>query len=295
MERAIRELRRLGCLELVDTRRYQQEICKRAPEGLQEKLVVKNDIGQRWQLSACGMRLLAATSHCSLHKMALAEDTQQQGQENGGELVAAKRNEGPSKALIQRSSAGLFGLRRVEHNTGVYGFFAHLCQAAQCEREQGRTHQLLWWEMGIFIERRYRDHDRMHNLRPDALAAYQIGERTLRFWLEWDRNTMSTKDLTEKFESYQYYIQAREWSREHSLLPWLLVVVPDHDQELRITRILTQHFSAISGLTLRITTASRIAHRGPLGEIWLPVLPVQEARQGQQTIPRCHFFELHPQ
>ena len=210
MERAIRELRRLGCLELVDTRRYQQEICKRAPEGLQEKLVVKNDIGQRWQLSACGMRLLAATSHCSLHKMALAEDTQQQGQENGGELVAAKRNEGPSKALIQRSSAGLFGLRRVEHNTGVYGFFAHLCQAAQCEREQGRTHQLLWWEMGIFIERRYRDHDRMHNLRPDALAAYQIGERTLRFWLEWDRNTMSTKDLTEKFESYQYYIQARE-------------------------------------------------------------------------------------
>jgi predicted transcriptional regulator len=287
MERYVRELRKLGCLELVDTRRYQQEIGKRAPEALREKLVVKADIGQRWQLSVCGMRLLAAAHHFNLHTIALEEQTHRQGQEQEGE----KRE--PRKELIQRSSAGLFGQRRVEHNTGVYGFFAHLCQAAQQEREQGRKHQLLWWETGIFIGRRYRHQDRMHNLRPDALAAYQVGERIIRFWLEWDRNTMKTKDLMEKFESYQYYIRAREWSREPLLLPWLLIVVPDYDQERRITGILTQHFSTVSGLTLRITTQSRIADRGPLGEIWLPVLPVREARQDhQQGTGRCRFFEV---
>jgi hypothetical protein len=175
----------------------------------------------------------------------------------------------------------------------VYGFFAHLCQAAQQEREQGRKHQLLWWETGIFIGRRYRHQDCMHNLRPDALAAYQVGERIIRFWLEWDRNTMKTKDLMEKFESYQYYIRSREWSREPLLLPWLLIVVPDYDQERRITGILTQHFSAVSGLTIRITTQSRIADRGPLGEIWLAVLPVREARQDHhQGAVRCRFFEV---
>jgi hypothetical protein len=292
MECSVRELRRLGCLELVDTRRYQQEIGKRAPEVLREKLVVKADIGQRWQLSACGMRLLAAAHHVSLSTIALEEEMHQQGQEHEGESVPTNGKRKPSKELIQRSSAGLFGQRRVEHNTGVYGFFAQLCQAAQREREQERRHQLLWWETGIFIGRRYRHQDRMHNLRPDALAAYQVGERIIRFWLEWDRNTMKTKDLTEKFESYQYYIRAREWSREHQLLPWLLIVVPDYDQERRITRILTQHFSTVGGLTLRITTASRLADRGPLGEIWLPVLPVREDRQDQQGAVRCRFFEV---
>jgi predicted transcriptional regulator len=295
MERSIRALRRLGCLELVDTRRYQQEIRKRAPEALREKLVVKADIGQRWQLSASGMRLLAAAHHFRLHVMAFEEETDQQGQEQGGEPLPTNGDSGASKGLIQRSSAGIFGLRRVEHTIGVYGFFAHLCQAAQREREQGRRHQLLWWETGIFIGRRYRDHDRMHNLRPDALAAYQVGDRIISFWLEWDRNTMDAKDLMEKFASYQYYIRAREWAREQQLLPWLLIVVPDYDQELRIRNLLTHHFGAISGLTLRITTESRIANLGPLAEIWLPVLPVRERRQDEQLgVPRCRFFEVDP-
>jgi hypothetical protein len=106
---------------------------------------------------------------------------------------------------------------------------------------------------------------------------------------------MNTKDLAEKFESYQYYIRAREWSREHQFLPWLLIVVPNHDQELRIVRIATQKLGAVSGLTLRITTQSRIASRGPLAEIWLPVLPVREASQDHdEEAPRCRFFEVDP-
>ncbi len=134
-ERYLRELRRLGCLELVDTRRYQQEICKRVPD--REGCVVQADIGQRWQLSACGMRLLAAAYHFNVHNIALLEGTA------SGEQAPVVSHQGES--LVQRISVSLLRRRRVEHHTGIYGFFADLCRAAQYQREQGYRHQLLWW------------------------------------------------------------------------------------------------------------------------------------------------------
>lgn len=43
-------------------------------------------------------------------------------------------------------------------------------------------------------ERRYQVGDHWHNLRPDALAEYRVGEHRLRFWLEWDRGTMNGRE-----------------------------------------------------------------------------------------------------
>ena len=109
MERYLRELRRLGCLELVDTRRYQQEIGKRAPEGLREKLIVKADIGQRWQLSALAIRLLAAAHHFNLHTMAFEEQTDQGGPEQEGEPVIPNGNrEGSTRADPAKLSGPLW-------------------------------------------------------------------------------------------------------------------------------------------------------------------------------------------
>jgi len=102
--------------------------------------------------------------------------------------------------------------------------------------------------------------------------------------------------LMEKLAIYQHYIctreWSREWSREHVPLPWLLVVVANHDQELRVASMATQQLATGGLLTLLVTTMNHLACRGPLGEIWLPVLPVQEARQEQQFVPRCRFFEF---
>ena len=62
-------------------------------------------------------------------------------------------------------------------------------------------HELCWWETGATCERRYRVGEQWYNLRPDALAEYSIGQRRLRFWLEWDRGTMDVRDLSIKFAS----------------------------------------------------------------------------------------------
>ena len=144
------------------------------------------DGGQRWRLSERGLRLIAAMQHISIHSIATLEES------DGGE------------SLVQHGVDVL--VHHLEHTAGIYGFFASLSQAASQERLQGREHRLLWWETGSACERRYRDHDHWHNLRPDALAEYQAGKQRVRFWLEWDRGTMGTRDLAVKLRTYAQYV-----------------------------------------------------------------------------------------
>jgi hypothetical protein len=220
-------------------------------QGCIELLI--SDMGQRWRLSERGLRLLAATQHISIHSIATVE-------ERTGEA-----------SLVQRG-IDVF-LRHLEHTAGIYGFFASVSQAASQEQLQGREHHLLWWETGVVCERRYRDHEYWHNLRPDAMGEYQAGEQHVRFWLEWDRATMGTRDLVAKFRTYAHYTASHTWFKEQRVLPYLLVIVPSKEQEMRIARIVEALLVNIPGLVIQTTTATRLADLGPLAEIWYHVSP----------------------
>ncbi len=104
----------------------------------------------------------------------------------------------------------------MDHIGGISGLFASLSQTAIEQQAQGNDYRSLWWETGATCERRYRDHDHWHNLRPDALAEYRVGSQQVHFWLVWDRGTMNVRDLAIKFASYAQYIASREWAREWS-------------------------------------------------------------------------------
>jgi predicted transcriptional regulator len=247
MERYVRALRNQGSIEPVATR-----------------------VGQRWRLSELGLRLVAAMHHVTIQSIALSPEP------SGDEEEVT---------LVQRGLDVL--LRHLEHTVGVYSFFAALCQAARQERALGREHRLLWWETGLLCERRYRDHDRWHNLRPDAMGDYQAGEQRVRFWLEWDRATMGTRDLVTKFRTYAHYAASREWSREHGGLPLLLVVAPGKAQERRIARIASVLLRETPAPAIATTTATRLAELGPLAAIWY-----REPTTDQQTemLPRSRFY-----
>lgn len=225
------------------------------------------DGGQRWRLSERGLRLIAATQHINLQSIATLEES------DGG------------ASLVQRGVEVL--VHHLEHTAGIYEFFASLSQAASEERLQGREHRLLWWETGASCERRYRDHDHWHNLRPDALAAYQVGEQRMRFWLEWDRATMGRRDLVAKLKTYEQYVASREWFKQEAALPLLLVVTPDPGQELRLGRVATATLTDGCGLIIRTTTLTRMCEQGLLGPIWDQVLPRGE---GTDLMPRHTLY-----
>jgi predicted transcriptional regulator len=228
---------------------------------------IMTDVGQRWRLSERGLRLIAATNHMSIQRIATTED----------------RNEGVF--LVQQGVDVL--VRHLEHTAGIYGFFASLSQAASEERLQGHEHRLLWWETGAACERRYRDHDHWHNLRPDALAEYQVGEQRVRFWLEWDRATMGTRDLGAKLRTYAQYVASREWFKQEAVLPLLLVVTPDPAQEMRIGRVAIATLTDGCGLIICTTTLTRVLEQGLLGPIWEQILP---HREGTDLMPRRTFY-----
>jgi hypothetical protein len=50
--------------------------------------------------------------------------------------------------------------------------------------EQG--HRIAWWETSGWCERRYHDHGRWNDLRPDATLEDSMDARRLQFWVEWD-------------------------------------------------------------------------------------------------------------
>ena len=222
-------------------------------------------MGTRWCLCGRGLRLIAAATHCHVRNLAVLP-------ESGDD----------SADIVQRGLEWL--LRHIEHTAGIYGFFAALSQAAEQERMRGpQEHALLWWETGAACERRYSVQDRWYNLKPDALAEYQVGAQRMRFWLEWDRGTMNVRDLSIKFASYAQYISSREWARERSVLPLLLCVAPDIAQEKRILRVVQTLLVNTPGLRVQSTTVALLMAEGPLSAIWLQGLPSRE--QARQTLP----------
>jgi hypothetical protein len=229
---------------------------------------ISTPAGKRWRLREPGLRLIAAANHLSFH------------------TIAMRSYDEVTSTLIQRDEGWL--LQHIQHTAGIYGFFANLAQAAR--RAPGQS--LCWWETGTACERRYRVGDEWHNLRQDALAEYRVGERPLRVWLEWDRGTMNTRDLTVKFTSYAHYMASRQWAGEDSKPPSLLCVAPELAQERRIQRVAQASLTHVSGLVICTTTAVLLHEYGPLAPIWSPGLLLPDKTTQSVGSPRHGVFEV---
>jgi hypothetical protein len=122
------------------------------------------------------------------------------------------------------------------------------------------------------------------------LSDYRIGQRHLRFWLEWDCGTMNAQDLAIKFVSYGHYLASREWVKECSRIPALMCVAPDIAQEKRMLRVAQARLATIRGFELWTATEVLLDERGPLAPIWLQGIPQRShMSQTEGTRRQCLF------
>jgi predicted transcriptional regulator len=236
-------------LESNATVRYLRELDRMACVGSDTTVS-----GRRWYLSERGLQWVAAAHHLGMSRLAAP-------------TPAGERPDGVPGQLLQH---GLAELRRhVLHTAGIYSFFAALARAAREQSQQG--HRLLWWETGGLCERRYRDHDRWYNLRPDGMGAYLVAETQMRFWLEWDRGTLNGRDLAGKFHTYARFIAHRMWVREQEAVPLLLVVGSHVQYEAKIRQIAYGQLAQVSAIKVATTNAPLLKALGPLGAVWQPL------------------------
>lgn len=202
-----------------------------------------------WILSKEGLRLMAARLQVAVQHVA---EVVQVAVQHGTEVTL-------EDTLEQRGLPLL--LQNLRHTRGLYGFLAELHRVAR------EAHQAVrWWETGLWCARRYRDQQRWHDLRPDALLEYGGAGIRMLAWIEWDEGSMPARALAAKFHSYAAYARSRAWAVEQRPLPLLLVVCPEPGQErvvLRLAAIATE-----AGLHVWTTTQTRLAEQGPLAAIW---------------------------
>jgi hypothetical protein len=203
--------------------------------------------GERWHLADAGLRLLARAANCHVRR-----------------LVHTPIEEG--QPLQQRGLLGL--LHQVRHTAGIYGFFADLSKSLS----QQSCGQLCWWESGASCERVFVYREETFHFKPDALACVRIGERSWRFWLEWDRGTMGVRDLESKWATYAAYLTSREWAKGGGIPPRLLCVVPEIAQERRLQSVACALLAHLPSIHLYTTTASLMMRQGILAPIWQKVV-----------------------
>lgn len=208
---------------------------------------VSTPVDERWQVAEKGLYLLARFALCHVHR-----------------LVRHPVEEG---RLEQRGAYGL--LQQIHHTAGVYGFFAQLTEALATISQSS----LRWWETGVISERHFRYREKIYRFRPDAHAAVQIGGRAFRFWLEWDRGTMTPQDLRIKFATYAMYLVSREWASSSPSLPILLCIAPHRGQEQRLAEAALLCLKGVpAAFRMYTTTAGRFVVQGILAAIWQPIM-----------------------
>lgn len=280
VSRYLAHLERVG---LASTCRVSERADRNAATGRQRS-VGGGDAS--YLLTQPGVYLLAASAGIPMRRIASSPIAREDGMPHTTEGRGGRGANDPGETYMR----DVRSCRRIaEHTRGVYTFFALLHRTLREDpaAENGpwahSAHSVIWWETGRPCMRHYRDQHGWHAIRPDGAAEVAIGNRRMRFWLEWDRSTMGVRDLRAKFAAYAEYVQSREWRSDGNFpLPYLLIVTSEVEQETRICEALHTCMSTPTALRIFISTALQLFAHGPLAAVWRPWMPGVAPIDGRQ-------------
>jgi hypothetical protein len=165
------------------------------------------------------------------------------------------------------------------HRIGVNEFFCALIEAGRAHDGHG----LAKW----VPERTVRTGDGW--IRPDGYGVFLHPDGALDFYLEYDRGTETTRQLTNKLAGYIGV--ARDWTErgaEH--FPCVLIVIPNNRRERIVAAAFAdalarfKRAAKLAHLPFFVTSEEALCQRGVLGRVWAS-LPKLDRRLSIVELP----------
>lgn len=154
-------------------------------------------------------------------------------------------------------------VRYFAHTVGVNTVCLDWYRACEAVTERGGEAWVSEWLTSAACSRKI--------LRPDAYLLYQVKAYAYHAFLEYDRGTMSFRDLRAKFAIYRGYAERELYRRDYGSMPPICVITTTATAEARIARALAS--ADVNGyLTALITRQELIWAKGNgygvFGPIW---------------------------
>jgi DNA-binding CsgD family transcriptional regulator len=178
------------------------------------------------------------------------------------------RFEAPAPRTSVERTERIVGSRKLAHLLGTNQFFVDLLGYARTDTGAAL---LRWWSE----QRTTNAYTAMIGIRPDAHGVWQVGDRTVGFWLEHDRGTEPLDTLLRKLRNY-----ARLGDSGGPRYP-VLLRVPSRRRENNL-------LDKLAGLPPGMPVATGLHGEHPAGPVWPLARDRQRLRRWLHELPSDH-------
>ena len=167
--------------------------------------------------------------------------------------------------------------RTIEHTQAVHRFMADLVRQANHKRGVN----VLQVSPPHHSTRYFPHRGRLRAVHPDGFGVVQAGDRTLPFFLEWERRAMNPSTMAARLGPYLRYYSSNRPLDDHGHRPLVLVVFDDYLAEGNFLAVARDEMErAKVNVPLWVSYEELLKKVGPLGKAW---------RSPEVLEPTCAF------
>ena len=154
--------------------------------------------------------------------------------------------------------------RNMEHTDAVHGFLAQLTRQAKASR-----YRVVMLEPPHRASRFFEHNYKMRSIHPDAFGILRRRNKTLPFFLEWERRAVRPGTMAERLAPYLRYYSTHNPTDDHGAYPVVLIVFDDVLVESRFLGIARKEMARTRiDLPLWVSHREVLEMEGPLGKAW---------------------------
>ena len=154
--------------------------------------------------------------------------------------------------------------RNMEHTDAVHGFLAHLSRQAKASR-----YRVVMLEPPHRASRFFEHNHKMRSIHPDAFGIISKRNKTLPFFLEWERRAVRPGTMAERLAPYLRYYSTHNPTDDHGAYPAVLIVFDDVLVESRFLGVAGKEMARTRvDLPLWVSHKEALEKEGPLGKAW---------------------------